>query len=101
MATISGTHSGHFTLTENTRVTGTILGDVLVPAPWQLELNGTINGALTVSSGGRAEVRGTVIGVLTNDGATVDIWGYVETLRDLRPQSPSTIHPKAVIGKRI
>ena len=76
-------HWGDLTLNEDLQLRGLISGTVTVPDGIHLEVDGMIAGDLIVQQGGRATIRGMVNGIVQNDGGEVDIFGMVDSVRDL------------------
>ena len=76
MQVINRTVSGPVTLSENTELWGTILGDVRVSASCKLEVKGRIEGDVTVEKDALLQVDGAVIGDVQNAGR-VEVYGIL------------------------
>ena len=89
---------GDLTIGKDTRLRGSVTGNVTVATGAKLELHGMIVGSLFVEKGASAEVRGTVSQTLVNRGGAVEIWGMVgEGIVDYE-EGGTTVHAGAMIG---
>ena len=96
MDNFRGHHESDLQLTKDIEISGMVSGTVTVPPGVYLLLSGMITGDLIVQNAARAVVRGMVIGVVLNQGADVEIFGTVGSVRDLGAKK-TTIAAHAVI----
>lgn len=74
MEVITSTLMEDKTLTDNLDLFGTIMGDVIVPAPFKMEVKGRIQGNVTIEKGATVVVEGAIIGDVKNAGC-LEIFG--------------------------
>jgi len=77
MQVINRTMDGPVTLTENTELWGTVMGDVTVSASCKLEVKGSVQGNMVIERGAAVYVDGSVIGDVKNAGR-IEVYGILK-----------------------
>jgi cytoskeletal protein CcmA (bactofilin family) len=98
MQTIDADVLGPTIVRQDTRLNGTVTGDVTVPAGVRLELNGTVRGNLLTCPGSEAVINGVLLGRLFNEGGEVEIFGLV-LLAGATDVARCYVHPEARVGR--
>ena len=99
MRSIDGEISGPTIVRQDTRLNGSVRGDVTVPPGVHLELNGTIRGNLLACKGSRTVIHGVVLGRIFDEGGQVEVYGLVGRQRASDARD-AYLHPTAILHPR-
>ena len=97
MRELQGKIDGPFSINEDSTLRGMITVEAIVRRGVVFHVHGMITGDLTIEDGASAIVHGMVNGTVRNYGAVV-IYGKIDALTDLGPNSRSRIEEQAIVG---
>ena len=97
MRDLQGKIDGPFSVDEDSALRGMITVEAIVRRGVVFHIHGMITGDLTIEDGASAIVHGMVNGTVRNYGQVV-IYGKIDALADLGPNSRSRVEEQAIIG---
>lgn len=77
MQVINKTVMESITLHDDLELWGTVMGDVVVPSPYKMEVKGNIQGSMTIEKGATVYVDGSVLGDVRNAGR-IEVYGILK-----------------------
>lgn len=98
MIEIVSTHQGDLLCDQDTKILGSVLGNVTVLYDVYLLISGSANQDVVFEEGSSGEIRGSVLGSVTNKGADVTVRGFVNKLIDEDATKLSRIEPDAEVS---
>lgn len=77
MQVINKTVMESITLTDDLELWGSVIGDVVVPSPYKMEVKGRVEGNVTVEKGATVFVDGSIVGDVHNAGR-IEVYGILK-----------------------